>query len=333
MTSSDRAPPKPAVAVTGATGFVGSALVPALRQGGHSVRALVRTTGSTAANEEYLVADPDPRRMTEAVGMFRGIQCVVHLAARVHVMRESEAEPLAAFRRVNVDWTLQLARAAAEAGVRRFVFLSSVKVNGEVTAPGAAFTSEDLPAPADPYAISKYEAELALTELGRGSAMDVVIIRPPLVYGPGVKGNFETMMRWLRTGLPLPLGAIDNKRTLLAVGNLVSLIESCLEHSAARGRVLLAGDDEDLSTTELLRRMATALGTQARLIPVPSPVLRGVARLLGRSEIAQRLCANLQVDSRTTRELLGWRPPFRVDEGLRGAASCFLEAEGRARRK
>lgn len=320
----DRGIRKAVVAVTGATGFVGSALVPALRRRGHFVRALVRRPGCTAADEECVVADPELEQAADDTGSFSRIDCAVHLAARVHVMRESVADPLAAFRRVNVDWTLRLARAAAEAGVRRFVFVSSIKVNGEATEPGQAFAASDMPAPADAYAISKYEAELALDELARRSDMEVVVIRPPLVYGPGVKGNFATMMRWLHAGVPLPLGAIDNRRTLLAVDNLASLIERCIAHPAAGGRVLLAGDPEDLSTTELLRRLARAMGTGPRLVPVPPPLLAIAARLTGRGAMLRRLCSSLRVDSSETRALLDWQPPVAVDEGLRRAAEAFL---------
>ncbi len=314
---------KSTVLVTGATGFVGSALVPVLRARGRPVRPFVRDAGCSGTNQRESAFDPAPF----ASETFRDVDSVVHLAARVHVMHESERDPMAAFRRVNVDWTRSLAQAAAKAGVRRLVFVSSVKVHGESTAPATPFTVNDAPAPADAYARSKHEAELALLKLAQESPMEIVIIRPPLVYGPGVKGNFATMMRWLHAGVPLPLGAVRNRRTLLAVDNLVSLIDTCIENPRAAGRIFLAGDDEDLSTSELLRRMAAALGRSARLFPVPVPLLRGAARLLGRTAMAQRLCDNLQVDTRATRELLGWHPPVSVDEGLRRAATAFLALE------
>lgn len=317
----DRPPSRRVVLVTGATGFVGSALVPALQERGRLVRPLARDTDCSPANVRGSTFG-SARLASEPL---RDVDCVVHLAARVHVMRESERDPVTAFRRVNVDWTRALAGAAAEAGVRRFIFVSSVKVNGEFTAPDLPFTADDVPAPVGPYAVSKREAELTLLDLSRESSMETVIIRPPLVYGPGVKGNFQAMMRWLLAGVPLPLAGVHNRMTLLGVDNLVSLIDACIEHPRAAGRVFLAGDDEDLSTPDLLRRMAAALGIPARLFTVPNPLLRGVASLLGRSSTVRRLSEDLRVDTSSTRELLGWRPAISVDEGLLRAASFFLE--------
>jgi nucleoside-diphosphate-sugar epimerase len=218
-----------------------------------------------------------------------------------------------------------LARQAAHAGVKRFIFLSTIKVNGENTLAGAAFSERDPPAPADPYGVSKAEAEAALMALASSTPMEVIVIRPPLVYGPGVKANLLTMTRWLARGVPLPLGAIrDNRRTLVALDNLVDLIITCLEHPAAANQVLLAGDGEALSTTDLLRRTAAALGVPARLIPVPVPLLVAAAALLGRSEVMRRLCGSLQVDTSKARQLLGWSPPVTVDEGLRRMVTPFL---------
>jgi nucleoside-diphosphate-sugar epimerase len=254
-----------------------------------------------------------------------GCRVVVHLAARVHVMRDGVADPLAEYRRVNVAGTMGLARQAAHAGVKRFIFLSTIKVNGENTLAGAAFSERDPPAPADPYGVSKAEAEAALIALASSTPMEVIVIRPPLVYGPGVKANLLTMTRWLARGVPLPLGAIrDNRRTLVALDNLVDLIITCLEHPAAANQVLLAGDGEALSTTDLLRRTAAALGVPARLIPVPVPLLVAAAALLGRSEVMRRLCGSLQVDTSKARQLLGWSPPVTVDEGLRRMVTPFL---------
>jgi len=253
-----------------------------------------------------------------------GAKVVVHLAARVHIMRDEAADPLTEFRRVNVEGTLNLARQAADAGVRRFIYLSSIKVNGEQTLCEQSFTVQDVPAPLDPYSISKHEAEESLRKLAQQTGMEVVIIRPPLVYGPGVKANFLAMMRWLHKGVPLPLGAIHNRRSLVALDNLVDLIITCLDHPAAANQTFLISDGEDLSTTELLRRMGLALGRPARLIPVPVSLLTSGAALLGRRDMAQRLCGSLQVDISKARALLGWKPPISVDEGLRRTAQGFL---------
>ena len=246
---------------------------------------------------------------------------MIHTAARVHVMHDAATDPLSEYRRVNVQGTLHFARQAAAAGVKRFVFLSSIKVNGEATQVGQTFMADDAPAPQDPYGISKMEAEAGLREISAQTGMDVVIIRPPLVYGSGVKANFAAMMRWLSCGVPLPLGAIThNRRSLVALDNLVDLIVTCITHPAAANQTFLVSDGEDLSTTDLLRRMGQALGKPARLLPVPPALLKLGAALLGKPELAQRLCGSLQVDISKTRQLLGWCPPLSVDEGLRRAA-------------
>lgn len=246
-----------------------------------------------------------------------GVDAVVHLAARVHVMREAAADPLAEFRRVNVAASLKLAREAARAGVRRFVYLSSVKVNGE----SGTFTEGDRPAPEDAYGISKHEAEVGLRQIADETGLEVVIIRPPLVYGPGVRANFRALMRAVARGIPLPLGAIDNRRSLVAVDNLADFTLTCIDHPAAAGELFLVSDGEDLSTTDLIRRMARAMGRPARLIPVPAPVLMAAAALVGKRDAARRLTESLQVDISKARQLLNWVPPISVDEGLRRAVA------------
>lgn len=254
----------------------------------------------------------------------KNVEQVVHLAARVHVMDDKSSDPLAEFRRVNVEGTVALARQAATSGVRRFVFLSSVKVNGEFTEAGHPFSADDAPAPEDSYGVSKYEAEQLLRQIAAETGLEVVIIRPPLVYGPGVKANFESMMRWLARGVPLPLAAVTcNHRSLVALDNLVDLIVTCLNHPAAANQTFLVSDGEDLSTAELLKRMGAAMGKPVRLFYLPPTLLKLGASVLKRPGIYQRLCGSLQLDIAKTRQLLGWIPPVSVDEGLRRAAEGF----------
>jgi len=249
----------------------------------------------------------------------RGADCIIHTAARVHVMHDTESDPLSAFRSVNVDGTLNLAHQAAAAGVKRFVFISSVKVNSEVTQPRQAFSEADVSSPQDAYGQSKHEAEQGLRQLSADTGMEVVIIRPPLVYGPGVKASFAALMRALQRGWPLPLGAVHNQRSLVALDNLVDLIVTCLTHPKAANQTFLVSDGKDLSTTELVRGMAQAAGVPARLLPVPVWALKAGASLLGKGDEVQRLCGNLQVDISKARSLLGWVPPVSVEEGLRRA--------------
>lgn len=308
------------VLVTGASGFVGRALCLKLHADGFDVVAGVRRATGSAVGGVPFVAVGELTAETDWSAALDGVQAVVHSAARVHVMNDQSADPLAEFRKVNVEGTLNLARQAAAAGVRRFVFISSIKVNGEGTEPGKPYTADDVPAPSDPYGISKLEAEQGLLRLAAETGMEVAIIRPVLVYGPGVKANFLSMMRWLGKGVPLPLGAIHNKRSLVALDNLVDLVITCLDHPAAANQVFLVSDGEDLSTSELLRRMGQALGKPARLLPVPESWLNLGAALLGKRNVAQRLCGSLQVDIGKTRRLLGWNPPLTVDQGLKKAA-------------
>ncbi|MDD1529831.1 NAD-dependent dehydratase [Bradyrhizobium sp. WBOS7] len=312
------------ILVVGASGFVGGHLVRRLAADGIPLRVGVhRNRGNLPAGID-VVENVDLEGSFDWRSAVAGCDVVAHLGARVHVMRENNANALDAYRCVNVDGTLRLARQAAAAGVRRFVFLSSVKVCGESTAPDTPFDETATPHPQDPYGLSKLEAECGLLELSRASGMQVVVLRPPLIYGPGVRANFLSMMRWLRRGVPLPLGSIENRRSLIGVGNMVDLICACLRHPAAAGEVFMASDGEDLSTPELLRRLAMALDTKARLLPIPVSLLEGAAALVGQRALAQRLCFSLCVDSQKARKILGWRPPFSVDDELRRTARAFL---------
>nr|WP_036836898.1 SDR family oxidoreductase [Polaromonas sp. CF318] len=307
--------------VTGANGFIGQALCAALSAQGCSVRGVVRKKNAdsqVAATDHWVMGEVDEH--TDWAPALSGMDCIVHLAARVHQMRDTAASPLVEFRRVNVALTLNLARQAAKAGVRRFVFVSSVKVNGETTVVGQPFTADDSPKPIDAYGISKFEAEQALTLLAAETGLEVVIVRPVLVYGPGVKANFHEMMRWVLKGVPLPLGALDNQRSLVAIDNVVDLLSVCLHHPRAANQVFLVSDGEDLTVSDLLRRTAAALGRPARLVPVPMFLLRMGGRLLGKEPVVQRLCDTLQVDIGKTRRLLGWNPPLSVDAALRKTA-------------
>lgn len=315
------------ILVTGASGFVGQRLCSALRSGGFSVRAAVRSERPLLiADSPEVIAIGEIDNQKDWSTAFVHIDCVIHCAARAHVMNETEADALAAYRAVNADGTRRLAEQAAEAGVRRLVYLSSIKVNGEQTLSGDRFAPSGNAFPQDPYGISKWEAEKALYEVAALTGLEVVIIRPPLVYGPGVKGNFLSMLGWLSRGVPLPLGAIQNQRSLVGIDNLVDLIITCIDHPAAANQIFLVSDDGDLSTTELLRRLGAALGKPARLLPVPASLLELAARLAGKQDIAQRLIGNLQIDISKTREMLNWTPPVSVDEELRRTADWYLKS-------
>lgn len=313
------------ILVTGASGFVGRALHAELARRGVPVRGAVRHVPAQPFEGATYVAGADLSPESNWGTALSGVDTVVHAAARVHVMNDTASDPLAEFRRVNVAGSATLATQAAAAGVRRFVFISSIKVNGERNVGGRPFVATDDPAPVDPYGISKWEAELELRRIAVTTGMEVVIIRPVLVYGPGVKANVAAMMRWLQRGVPLPFGAIHNRRSLVALGNLVDLVITCVTHPRAPGETFLVSDGEDLSTTALLRRMAAALGVSARLIPVPASVLRVATRILGRQDLGRRLFESLQVDITQTRERVSWTPPISVNDALRETASAFLE--------
>jgi len=307
------------VLLTGANGFLGSRLAVTLNTKPYvrltaAVRRSVQLSAMNIVEVQSLDANTDwSDAVTEQ-------QVVIHTAARAHIMKDEATDPLVEYRRVNVDGTLNLARQTAAAGVDRFIFISSIKVNGEQTPLGQPFTADDTAAPEDAYGISKWEAEQGLKKIAAETGMEVVIIRPPLVYGPNVKGNFASMINLVERGFPLPLGAIHNQRSLVALDNLVDLTITCIDHPAAANQVFLAGDGQDLSTTELLRGVAKAAGKRSRLIPFPSSLLMLAATLLGKKLVAQRLLGSLQVDISKARDLLGWKPPLSTEEGLR---RCF----------
>lgn len=304
------------VAVTGANGFVGRSLMGALAAHGCEPLGVVR---SAPRNGTIAVGDIGPDTWWgEALS---GVDTVIHCAARVHVMRDAVADPLSEYRWVNTAGTRKLAQDAVRCGVKRLVFVSTIKVNGESThcPPGspAAFTAFDTPHPEDPYAISKWEAEVQLHEIGEGGDLEVVVVRPPLVYGPGVRGNFRSLVSAVRRGWPLPFGRVDNRRSLVALPNLVDLLAVCATHPNAAGETFLVSDNHDLSTPGLVRRIAHAMGRRAHLLPVPPALLRWAGRLTGRGDSVERLIGSLRVDIGHTCARLQWHPVISVDDGLR----------------
>lgn len=300
------------IIVTGATGFVGRALLTRLLEDGHEVLAAERQPVELPV-PTCVVGDIDAT--TEWRGALEGADCVVHLAARVHRLSDRIADPLEAYRETNTRGTLRLAQSAADAGAQRFVFLSTAKVLGESSPPGG-FNDASPPSPQDPYSISKWEAEQALHDLGKASGMGVCVLRPPLVYGPGVRANFLRLLRWVDRGYPLPFGAVHNRRSLIALGNLVDAIAICTTHPAAAGETFLVSDGEDLSTPDLLRRLAMALHKPDRLISIPPSLLRMVGSVSGRSAEVDRLLGDFQIDSTRIRDLLTWNPPCSVNKAL-----------------
>ena len=314
------------VLVTGATGFIGSALI----------EYLANIQGCTAVGMVRLIKDCYISTSVEfrlgEIGNLKkidinlsDIDVVIHTAGRAHIMTNKSSNPIEEFRRVNATGTLDLARLAEDSGVKRFIFLSSIKVNGEATKPGLYFTPDDVNVPSDPYGLSKFEAEQGLLALAKETAMETVIIRPPLVYGPGVKANFSSIMTWMNRPVPLPFGAIHNQRSLVALDNLVSFISLCADREKspqAANHVFLISDREDISTTQLLRKVGHAihikspLGIKTWLVPVPVSIMAFFAKLLGRGDIANRVFGSLQVDSSKATDLLGWKPVITMDEQL-----------------
>ena len=309
---------KESILVTGANGFVGRVLCDALAASGRTVRKAVRAVAGDATTTTVGEIGP----ATDWRASLTGVSAVVHLAARTHVLHETAPDPLAACLHVNAQGTERLARSAAACGIRRLVFLSSVKVNGERTRE-RPYTEDDLPRPEDAYATSKRDAEQALARVAAETGLETVVLRPPLVYGPGVKANFLRLMHLVARGAPLPLGAIVNRRSLIYAGNLAHAIVTALDSPPAAGRTYLVSDGEDVSTPALVRMLAQALGVKPRLLPVPLAALDVAAALAGRRAELARLTGSLQVDSSRIRSELAWRPPFTLAQGLELTAQWY----------
>lgn len=308
------------VLVTGSTGFLGSQLCDALRMVSQlELVAVVRKVPLESC--DCTVVIPDLESDAGWADALSGQDVVIHAAARAHAMVDKVADPLAEYRRVNVDGTLKLARRAAAAGVKRFVFISTIKVNGERSQFGNPFAAdEDVSSPVDPYALSKWEAEQGLRNIAESTDLEIVIIRPPLIYGPGAKGNIRALVALIEKRLPLPLGSLRNLRSMVSVDNLVDLIISCIGNPNAANKTFLVSDDQDLSISEFLTKLGEAAGKPANLFPFPPSVLKLGAILIGKQSLTDRLLGNLQVDITHTKETLDWAPPISVEEGLR---RCF----------
>lgn len=305
------------VLLTGGTGFLGNRLSKKLhdRPNFHLTAATRNATVDFASKNIKIT---DLAIDTDWALALQHQHVIIHTAARAHIRKDELADPLSEYRKVNVEGTLNLARQAVIAGVKRFIFISSIGVNGNIST--QPFTEDDEPKPTGPYAQSKWEAERGLWEIQRETGMELVIIRPPLVYGPSAPGNFGSLMRWVQKGIPLPLGAVHNQRSLVALDNLVDLIITCIDHPAAANQLFLIGDGEDVSTTELLQGVAQAAGRPSRLLPVPASLLQFGATMLGKKAVAQQLLGSLQVDISKARTVLGWAPPLTVEQGLK---RCF----------
>lgn len=304
------------ILITGANGFLAGALTQSLAKSYPLVLALRSEHKLASIDNAETVIVGDVNATTDWSRALTDVDVVIHCAARAHIMKDEMADPLAEYRKVNVDGSMNLARQALEAGLRRFIYISSVKVNGESTNGRLPFTEKDIPAPEDAYGISKLEAEQALIELTKNSGMDLVIIRPPLVYGPGVKANFLSLIKLSSIPIALPFGLVHNKRSMVFVGNLVDFICACIEHPSAANEVFLVSDGEDISLKELITHIRKALGRRANMLPVPVFLLNLLGIITGKKAVIDRLVGDLQLDSTKAQSLLGWKPPFSVQQGI-----------------
>lgn len=316
------------ISITGITGFVGRALLSELDRRQYETVGVARSISSVEqenrqkSNTKFV---GEINSKTDWSDVLDGTDCVIHCAARAHVMNERESDSLAAYCSVNVYGTERLAEAAAAAGVRRFIYLSSIKVNGEETSMHDGFSAYDNPAPQDPYGLSKWEAELALRKIADRTGLEVVIVRPPLVYGPGVKGNLLRLLGLIHRGVPLPVASIQNSRSMIGLDNLVDLLIHCIHHPEAPGSTFLVSDEQDLSTPDLCRKMSEYLGRPNRLMPIPVSLLRAAGRILSKQGEVERLTGSLRVDGSVARDILNWKPPVTLDDGLQKMSSWYLE--------
>ncbi len=311
--------------VTGATGFIGSALINELIKHNFDLVASTRNTTPHLPQQVKQFNAGELLPTTDWSVALQNVDIIIHTAARVHVMRDKYHDPLTKFQNVNTLGTLNLAQQAAITGVSRFVFISSIKVNGEITSHNRLFSPADNFIPTDPYALSKFEAEIGLLKLAKRTNMDVVIIRPPLVYGPKVKGNFSSLTKWIQRNIPLPFGTIHNQRSLVALDNLVDFIICCTNHPKAANEIFLISDDSDISTTELLLKIATTFNKKALLIPIPASYLTLLAKLTGMKRMSDRILGSLQIDNSKAKDLLNWSPITTIDEQLKKMAETYLD--------
>jgi UDP-glucose 4-epimerase len=317
---------KKSILLTGATGFVGHVLATQLAETSH-LKVLARRE-PTLISAEFCKAHIDPA--CDYSAFLTKVSIVIHCAARVHIMNDTALDPLLIFREVNTYGTLNLAKQAAQAGVKRFIFISSIKVNGESSSIDKPFTAADVHNPQDPYGISKSEAETQLLALGQETGMEIVIIRPPLVYGPGVKANFASLLNLASKGLPLPFACFNqNKRSMVSVDNLVDLIITCIDHPKAANQVFLVSDDYDLSTADLISKLSKACGKSGFMFYVPVVFFKIIAKLIGKQDFIERLSGSLSVDISKAKQLLNWIPPQSVDNGFKKTADAFLKSKKR----